>query len=81
MVQNIEKVLERGDRIDILVDKTSHLNATSFAFKKRSTALRRQEWWKNIKLMVIIGVVVFLVGYFVLGSACGFPIFKQCLSS
>ncbi|TPX37730.1 hypothetical protein SmJEL517_g00480 [Synchytrium microbalum] len=42
MVSNIEKVLERGERIDILVDKTDSLNHASFAFKKRSTALRRQ---------------------------------------
>ncbi|KAL3898241.1 MAG: hypothetical protein SGCHY_002881 [Lobulomycetales sp.] len=41
-VANIEKVMERGDRIDILVDKTDSLNQASFAFKKRSTALRRQ---------------------------------------
>jgi hypothetical protein len=40
MVQNIEKVLERGERIDILVDKTDTLNQASFAFKKRSTELR-----------------------------------------
>lgn len=39
---SLEKVMERGDRIDILVDKTDSLNQASFAFKKRSTALRRQ---------------------------------------
>ncbi|KAJ3089311.1 Vesicle-associated membrane protein [Quaeritorhiza haematococci] len=38
MVHNIERVLERGERIEILVDKTDNLNQASFAFKKRSTA-------------------------------------------
>ncbi|KAJ1560713.1 hypothetical protein HK096_007520, partial [Nowakowskiella sp. JEL0078] len=58
MVQNIEKVLERGERIDILVDKTDTLNQASFAFKKRSTALRRAMWWKNTKLLAILAVVI-----------------------
>ncbi|KAJ3297996.1 hypothetical protein HK104_011291 [Borealophlyctis nickersoniae] len=73
MVHNIEKVLERGERIEILVDKTDNLNQASFAFKKRSTALRRQMWWKNTKLMVILGAVIFFLIYFLISASCGFP--------
>jgi vesicle-associated membrane protein 7 len=40
MVQNIERVLERGERIDLLVNKTDHMNQTAFAFRQRSTVLR-----------------------------------------
>ncbi|KAI9314020.1 vesicle-associated membrane protein [Zopfochytrium polystomum] len=80
MVANIEKVLERGERIDILVDKTDTLNQASFAFKKRSTALRRAMWWKNQKLVYTMGGVGLLVLYFVLVVACGFPAFQQCSS-
>lgn len=40
MVQNIERVLERGERIDLLVNKTDHMNQTAFAFRQRSAALR-----------------------------------------
>ncbi|PVZ96705.1 hypothetical protein BB558_007369, partial [Smittium angustum] len=54
MVQNIERVLERGDRIDSLVDKTNNLNTAAFAFRKRSTALKRKLWWKNQKLMAML---------------------------
>ncbi|TPX47475.1 hypothetical protein SeMB42_g03289 [Synchytrium endobioticum] len=65
MVSNIEKVLERGERIDILVDKTDSLNQASFAFKKRSTALRRQMWWKNTRLMIILGIVLAVMLYMI----------------
>ncbi|KAF9562827.1 Vesicle-associated membrane protein [Mortierella alpina] len=62
MVHNIERVLERGERIELLVDKTDNLNQQAFAFKKRSTALKRTMWWKNTKLTIILGgVVVFLI--------------------
>ncbi|KAJ3011428.1 Vesicle-associated membrane protein [Thoreauomyces humboldtii] len=81
MVHNIEKVLERGDRIEILVDKTDSLNATSFAFRSRSTALRRQQWWKNTRLTVIIAVVSLMLVYFFVGAQCGFPGFGKCFVS
>ncbi|OAJ39373.1 hypothetical protein BDEG_23226 [Batrachochytrium dendrobatidis JEL423] len=69
MINNIEKVLERGDRIDMLVDKTESLSQASFAFKKRSTVLRRSMWWKNTKLMVLLAAAVALLIFFtVIGS-------------
>ncbi|KAI9204314.1 synaptobrevin-domain-containing protein [Polychytrium aggregatum] len=80
MVHNIEKVLERGERIEILVDKTESLNATSFAFKKRSTALRRAMWWKNTKLMAVLAVVAVLLVYVLIGSVCGLPAWGQCFA-
>eukprot|EP00842_Homolaphlyctis_polyrhiza_P000808 jgi/Hompol1/1728/HPOL_004949-RA len=55
MASNIERVLERGAAIENLVDKTESLNQASFAFKKRSTALRRAMWWKNTRLLVVMG--------------------------
>jgi vesicle-associated membrane protein 7 len=78
MVHNIERVLERGERIELLVDKTDNLNQQAFAFRKRSTALRRSMWWKNTKLMILLGFVIILLIYFIVGSACGFPSWKGC---
>ncbi|KAF8936072.1 Vesicle-associated membrane protein [Dissophora ornata] len=78
MVQNIERVLERGERIELLVDKTDNLNQQSFAFKKRSTALKRTMWWKNTKLMVILILVVIILTYVAISAACGFPFWASC---
>ena len=36
MVENIEKVLERGEKIELLVDKTDRLNQQAFKFEKTS---------------------------------------------
>jgi len=78
MVHNIERVLERGDHLDNLVDRTSDLNSTAFAFRKRSTALRRRMWWKNMRLMLLLGWIMLMGAYFVVGSVCGFPAWGQC---
>ncbi|KAF9420905.1 Vesicle-associated membrane protein [Entomortierella beljakovae] len=78
MVQNIERVLERGERIELLVDKTDNLNQQAFVFKRRSTMLKRTMWWKNVKLMVILGVVVIALIYLLISAACGFPLWSSC---
>ena len=51
MVENIEKILERGDRIELLVDKTATMQDGAFHFKKQSKRLRRALWMKNAKLL------------------------------
>lgn len=47
MSQNIETLLERGERIDLLVDKTDRLGGSAHEFRVRSRGLRRQMWWKS----------------------------------
>jgi len=79
MVHNIEKVLERGERIELLVDKTENLNNSAFKFKKSSTQLKRAMWWKNVKIMVILAVVILAIIYFVVAMACGGLTFKTCV--
>ena len=62
MVQNIEKVLERGEKIELLVDKTDRLNQQAFKFESSSRKLRTAMWWKNMKSVVCWGTaIVFLM--------------------
>eukprot|EP00041_Stephanoeca_diplocostata_P005205 m.57969 g.57969 ORF g.57969 m.57969 type:complete len:217 (+) comp15633_c0_seq1:121-771(+) len=65
MVQNIEKVLERGEHIDLLVDKSENLESNSIRFKKQSTRLKNAMWWQNqrfcIGLFVIITVIIIII--------------------
>lgn len=73
MTQNIERVLERGERIDLLVDKTDRLGVGAHDFRVRSRGLKRQMWWKNAKLMVLLGVVIVFLIYLGVGIGCGLP--------
>ncbi|KAM6984904.1 vesicle-associated membrane protein 8 [Aplochiton taeniatus] len=58
---NINKVLERGERLDDLMDKTDDLQATADTFQRTSTKVARKYWWKNTKMMIIIGVIVLII--------------------
>jgi uncharacterized protein HemX len=77
MVQNIERVLERGEKIELLVDKTENLNAQAFRFKKQSTTLRRAMWWKNARLVLALSGALVALALFVAMSACGLR-FQKC---
>lgn len=77
MVENIEKVLQRGDRIELLVEKTDELNNQSLAFKKKTGQLKNAMWWKNMRLWVIIIVIGVLAFWFLLSLICNFD-FSKC---
>lgn len=77
MVQNVEAVLARGERLDVMVDKTEALASTARDFQRQGTALRRKMWWREKKmwalvaLLVLIGaLVIFLIGCFGGGRNC-----------
>ncbi|GJC94344.1 synaptobrevin [Colletotrichum higginsianum] len=61
MTRNIEGLLERGERIDLLVDKTDRLGGSAREFRVRSRGLKRKMWWKNVKLMALLTLVVVLI--------------------
>lgn len=79
MTENIERVLERGERIDLLVDKTDRLGTNARDFRVRSRGLRRRMWWKNVKLMVLLVLVAVFLVYLFVGFGCGLPAWGRCL--
>eukprot|EP01112_Ceratiomyxa_fruticulosa_P010737 TRINITY_DN2855_c0_g2_i1.p1 TRINITY_DN2855_c0_g2~~TRINITY_DN2855_c0_g2_i1.p1 ORF type:complete len:226 (-),score=39.09 TRINITY_DN2855_c0_g2_i1:300-977(-) len=61
MESNIEKMLERGEKIEVLVDKTESLQAQSFDFKRNTTKLKRKMWWQNTKFCIVLSILLLLV--------------------
>lgn len=51
MIENIDKVLERGDRLELLVDKTANIQNKAFRFRKQTRQFRNSMWWRNCKLV------------------------------
>ncbi|KAF5354259.1 hypothetical protein D9756_007063 [Leucocoprinus leucothites] len=62
MVQNVEQILSRGERIELLVDKTDAMAGQATAFRRGARSVRRQMWWKN-KRVLGLSVIVALLGY------------------
>ena len=53
MVQNVEQILNRGERIELLVDKTDNMAHQATAFRRGARVIRRQQFWRNQKIMLL----------------------------
>ncbi|KAJ3205602.1 hypothetical protein HK099_000759 [Clydaea vesicula] len=66
MHKNIEKVMERGEKLDSLQTKTDDLQQGALQFKKGATKVRKQMWWKDLKLkLVIAGIILVIIAVIV----------------
>ena len=81
MVRNIETVLERGEKIDSLVDKTNELAVESDHFFVGSRELKRKMWLKNMKLIALIILVLLVIVFIIVLIACGGFKFEKCKSN
>ncbi|BAT76308.1 vesicle-associated membrane protein 711-like [Vigna umbellata] len=79
MVDNIEKVLERGGRLELLVEKTSAMNNNSIRFRKHSRRYKNNLWWSNVRLTVALIIVFIVVSYIILAFLCRGPLLTNCL--
>ncbi|KAG7031802.1 Vesicle-associated membrane protein, partial [Cucurbita argyrosperma subsp. argyrosperma] len=70
MIENIDKVLERGDRLELLVDKTTNMQGNTMRFRKQARRFRNTVWWKNVKLMVMLIILLLVIAYLVLAFVC-----------
>ncbi|XP_050210862.1 vesicle-associated membrane protein 727 [Mercurialis annua] len=61
MMDNIEKVLDRGERIELLVDKTENLQFQADSFQRQGRQLRRKMWLQNLQMKLMIAAAVLIV--------------------
>ncbi|BEJ16448.1 hypothetical protein CspHIS471_0510530 [Cutaneotrichosporon sp. HIS471] len=71
MVQNIDSILQRGERLDLLVDKTDTLAGQAYAFRRGARSVRRQQWWKNTRITALTAFVCVLLMYLFIAQFCG----------
>ncbi|GAX80995.1 hypothetical protein CEUSTIGMA_g8430.t1 [Chlamydomonas eustigma] len=77
MIENIEKVLERGEKLDLLVDRTEVLQQGALVFRREGRRMHQVMWWRNVRLWVFMSLGVAAILYFILALACGFTL-KNC---
>lgn len=63
MRENINKVSQRGERLDSLQDKTDNLAVSAQGFRRGANRVRKQMWWKDMKMRIciIVGIIILLV--------------------
>ncbi|XP_076641205.1 vesicle-associated membrane protein 7 [Halictus rubicundus] len=81
MVQNIDSVAMRGERLELLVNKTENLTTNSVTFNKSSRNLARSLFWKNVKIYVIIGAILLVAIYVIVSVSCGGLAWQKCVGN
>jgi len=79
MVQNVEQILSRGERIELLVDKTDNMASQATAFRRGARTVRRQMWWKNTRILGLSVVVFIVLVWIIVAQFCGAGL-NQCRS-
>ncbi|XP_026481992.1 synaptobrevin-1-like isoform X2 [Ctenocephalides felis] len=54
---NVEKVLERDQKLSELDDRADALQMGAAQFEQQAGRLKRKYWWQNLKMMIIIGII------------------------
>lgn len=83
MIDNIDKMIERGEKIESLVDKTDNLATESQTFEAQARDLRYKMLKKRILIMIIIGIVLLVIAFIIMLIVCsqGGINFKKCFNS
>ncbi|KAL8101353.1 vesicle-associated membrane protein 722-like [Apium graveolens] len=62
MMENIEKVLDRGEKIELLVDKSENLHQQAQDFRSAGTQIRRKMWFQNMKIkLIVLGILIAII--------------------
>jgi hypothetical protein len=70
MRENINKVSQRGERLDSLQDKTDNLAVSAQGFRRGANRVRKAMWYKDMKMRVclIVGIIILLLVIIVPGT-------------
>lgn len=71
VVDNVDKMLERGEKIEVLVDKADTLNTDAFRFRKQAVHLKNTLWWRNVQNMFALAMVPLLLLWVLILMVCG----------
>uniref|UniRef100_A0A8D0WJG8 Vesicle associated membrane protein 1 n=2 Tax=Sus scrofa TaxID=9823 RepID=A0A8D0WJG8_PIG len=58
---NVDKVLERDQKLSELDDRADALQAGASQFESSAAKLKRKYWWKNCKMMIMLGAICAII--------------------
>ncbi|KAK7053099.1 Vesicle-associated membrane protein 2 [Halocaridina rubra] len=73
MKTNVERIIEREEKLTNLDERANNLTTSASQFQQTSRKLKRKYWWKNLKMMLILGCIVILVIVIIIVAVVGIP--------
>uniref|UniRef100_A0A5F8H8D8 V-SNARE coiled-coil homology domain-containing protein n=1 Tax=Monodelphis domestica TaxID=13616 RepID=A0A5F8H8D8_MONDO len=66
---NVDKVLERDQKLSELDDRADALQAGASQFESSAAKLKRKYWWKNCKMMIMMGAICAIIVVIIVTAA------------
>lgn len=66
---NVEKVLERDQKLTELGERADALEQGASQFEQHAGKLKRKQWWANMKMMIIMGVIGVVLLIIIVGKS------------
>lgn len=61
MRANMEKVLERDEKLTELDNRADALQSDSQQFAATATRIKRKMWWQNLKMWIILIIIIVVI--------------------
>ncbi|XP_012265350.2 vesicle-associated membrane protein 4-like isoform X2 [Athalia rosae] len=68
MRENVQKVMERGDKMEDLEVASERLTMAGMDFHNSARKAHRRAWVQNMKARIIVGVIVLIIVLSILGT-------------
>jgi hypothetical protein len=78
MVENLDKLLQRDGKIEIIASKAEQLSTSSNTYRKNARKVKNQMRNRRIFLALMIAAALALLGFFIAVIACGGFTFEKC---
>lgn len=78
MVDNIDKLLARREKINLLVDRTGELCQDAVEFRRQARRYHRHVWWKEKRCVILFATVITVILLGVSMFFCGGPMYPEC---
>uniref|UniRef100_K3XBK8 V-SNARE coiled-coil homology domain-containing protein n=1 Tax=Globisporangium ultimum (strain ATCC 200006 / CBS 805.95 / DAOM BR144) TaxID=431595 RepID=K3XBK8_GLOUD len=77
MIENVNQLMDRGEKIDLLVMRTDKLQKDALVYEKTAKKVKNVYWWKNVKYWVFIALLLCLLALALSFMVCGID-FESC---
>eukprot|EP00920_Eleutheroschizon_duboscqi_P014143 GHVT01032993.1.p1 GENE.GHVT01032993.1~~GHVT01032993.1.p1 ORF type:complete len:220 (-),score=38.98 GHVT01032993.1:919-1578(-) len=78
MVDSIDKIVQRGERIDLLVNRAERLNEESVEFHRQARRIKRSMAWRNFRIGLVVASAIAFLCLLSAMWRCGGMTFPSC---
>jgi hypothetical protein len=79
MIENVDQLMQKGDKIELLVMRTQSLHKNAMKYDKAAKTLKTTYWWKSVKYWCIIMLCLALLALWASFMICGID-YSTCSS-